>query len=80
MMETRKETITKANPNFTVVGQGVAGRKVQVAGYTVPDNTAVGVPNGTQLIMKLFDASGNEISRDSYVFFYVKRSGFDGML
>ncbi len=74
----RKETITKSNANFSVIGPGIAGRKVQVASYKVPDNTAVGIPNGAQLIMKLADSTGAEISRDAYVYFYLKRSGFDG--
>ncbi len=74
----RKEVITKSNKNFSVIGPGIANRKVAVAKYTVPANTALAIQNGAQLIMKLADGSGNEISRDSYVYFYVKRSGFDG--
>ncbi len=74
----RKEVITKTNANFSVIGPGVAGRKVAVAKYTVPVNTALAIPNGTQMVMKLADSAGAEISRDSYVYLYVKRSGFDG--
>jgi len=74
----RKEIITKSNPNFKVLGPGVANRKVVVAKYTVPANTAVMLENGAQLVMKLADGSGHEISRDSYVYLYKKQSGFDG--
>jgi len=74
----RKEVITKSNPNFKVLGPGVANRKVAVATYTVPANTAVRVRNGAQLVMKLADGSGSEISRDSYLYLYKKQSGFDG--
>jgi len=74
----RKEIITKSNPNFGVLGTGVANRKIAVANYKVPANTAVMLENGAQLVMKLADASGNEISRDSYVYLYKKQSGFDG--
>lgn len=77
-MEIRKEVITTANPNFAVVGPGVADRKIEVAKYTVPDNTRFGLENGAQLVMKLYDGSGNEISRDTYVYIYAKRGGFDG--
>ena len=75
---TRKELITKATPTFRILGPGVPGRKVVVAEYTVPANTAVMLPNKTQLVMKLADGSGREISRDSYVYLYKKMSGFDG--
>jgi len=61
-----------------VLGPGVANRKVVVAKYTVPANTALMLKNGAQLVMKLADGSGNEISRDSYVYLYKKQSGFDG--
>ncbi len=74
----RKELITKASSTFQVLGPGVANRKVVVAKYTVPANTAVMLQNGAQLVMKLADGSGNEISRDSYVYLYKKQSGFDG--
>jgi len=74
----RKEIITKSNPNFKVLGPGVSGRKVIVSKYVVPANTAVMLENGAQLVMKLADANGSEISRDSYVYLYKKQSGFDG--
>ena len=74
----RRELLSKTNPNFQVLGTGVPNRKVIVAKYTVPPNTAAMLENGAQLVMKLADGSGNEISRDSYVYFYKKQSGFDG--
>ncbi len=74
----RKEIISKSSANFQVLGPGVANRKVVVAKYTVPANTAMMLKNGAQLVMKLADGSGNEISRDSYVYLYKKQSGFDG--
>ncbi len=61
----RKEIISKSSANFQVLGPGVANRKVVVAKYTVPANTVMMLKNGAQLVMKLADGSGNEISRDS---------------
>ncbi len=76
----RREIITKSSPNFGSLGPGVPNRKVAVARYKVPANTAIMLANGAQLVMKLADNAGNEISRDSYVYLYKKQSGFDGEL
>jgi len=74
----RERKLLHTSEEAKILGTGVANRKVSVLEFVVPEGATYLLKNEAELVMKLFDGSGNEIPPSSFVYFYKKRKGEDG--
>jgi len=76
----RERKLLHTSEEAKIIGPGVANRKVSVLEFIVPEGATYLLRNAAQLVMKLFDSSGNELPPSSFVYLYKRRKGEDGEL
>ncbi len=76
----RERKLLHTSEEAKILGTGVANRKVSVLEFIVPEGATYLLRNAAQLVMKLFDAGGNELPPSSFVYLYKRRKGEDGEL
>jgi hypothetical protein len=70
----RPITLIKGGPDY----RDYTGRqRVKVGEFVVPQGASWTFPNPIPVVLKLFDAGGNQLAHDTDVFFARKTKGFD---